>query len=75
MSPTHTGDVSVELTRTIPAPAEREESLLTVTLREAEPGATALTLVHARLTDVEGVDEGWGEALDRLEALYEEEGR
>jgi uncharacterized protein YndB with AHSA1/START domain len=58
------------------SPAEREESLLTVTLREGPSGTTELTLVHSRLTEAapggrEGVREGWGEALDRLEGLYE----
>jgi uncharacterized protein YndB with AHSA1/START domain len=53
--------------------ADPEHSLLTVTLREASPGATELTLHHDRLgapEDREGVREGWTEALDRLGSLY-----
>ena len=59
------------------SPGEREETLLTVTLRATGSGTTALTLVHARLApgDGQGATEGWTEALDKLEALYERSGR
>lgn len=57
------------------SPGEREESLLTVTLREAASGGTELKLVHSRLADGEGVHDGWSEALDKLMALYEMGGR
>ena len=55
--------------------ADPHETLLTVTLREAAPGATELTLVHDRLgvpapEDREEIRGGWDEALSRLESLY-----
>ena len=53
------------------------DSLLTVTLREAPQGKTALTLVHERLDDLaagmpdiaDNVETGWELVLDQLAAL------
>jgi uncharacterized protein YndB with AHSA1/START domain len=55
------------------------ESVLTVTLREAGPGTTELTLVHDRLAarppdELDQVRGGWDEALDKLVSLYPIEG-
>jgi len=52
------------------------DSRLTITLREAPGGATALTLVHERLDAIDAAmpgmadatATGWGMALDKLEA-------
>jgi uncharacterized protein YndB with AHSA1/START domain len=56
------------------------DSLLTITLREEQNGATALTLVHERLDDLyaampyvaENVGPGWEMVLGRLAAIIEE---
>lgn len=58
-----------------PDPEMREETLLTVTLRDADAGATEVRLVQTRVTlappfDEQSVDSGWNQALDKLEALY-----
>ena len=59
-----------------PAPREREDTLLTVTLRDAADGATEVRFDHERIThapptfDRPGVDAGWNSVLDKLEALY-----
>jgi uncharacterized protein YndB with AHSA1/START domain len=53
------------------------DSLLTITLREAPDGGTALTLVHERLDELaaalpdvaDSVGRGWELALDKLEQL------
>jgi uncharacterized protein YndB with AHSA1/START domain len=53
------------------------DSLLTITLREAPDGGTALTLVHERLDELaaalpdvaDNVGRGWELALDKLEQL------
>lgn len=60
--------------------ADPQESLLTITLREAAPGATLLTLVHDRLgvhppEDRESVRGGWTGALDKLASIYEGGGK
>jgi uncharacterized protein YndB with AHSA1/START domain len=52
------------------------DSRLTITLREAPDGDTALTLVHERLDALddampgmaESAAKGWGQALDKLAA-------
>jgi uncharacterized protein YndB with AHSA1/START domain len=52
------------------------ETLLTVELRELEPGLTELTLKHERLPNAEYgnlLRAGWTGCLDRLEALYAED--
>jgi uncharacterized protein YndB with AHSA1/START domain len=49
------------------------ETLLTVELRELEPGLTELTLKHERLpseTYRDAVTQGWGALLDNQVALY-----
>ena len=49
------------------------ETLLTVELREMEPGLTELTLKHERLpsdTYRNSVDQGWTGLLDNMVALY-----
>jgi len=59
------------------------DSLLTITLREAPGGATALTLVHERLEELaaampgvaESVGPGWELALEKLAAVVGEAGR
>src|ERR1035438_9345023 len=56
------------------------DSLLTITLREEQNGATALTLVHERLDDLhaampwvaENVGPGWEMVLGKLAAIIEE---
>jgi uncharacterized protein YndB with AHSA1/START domain len=56
------------------------DSRLTITLREAPGGATALTLVHERLDAIEAampgmaenVETGWGQALGKLAETIEE---
>jgi Uncharacterized conserved protein len=55
------------------------DSLLTITLREEQNGATALTLVHERLDDLyaamphvaENVGPGWEMVLDKLTSTIE----
>jgi uncharacterized protein YndB with AHSA1/START domain len=52
------------------------ETLLTVELREVEPGVTELTLKHERTpSDAyrDSVTQGWTALLDSLAALYAEE--
>jgi len=49
------------------------ETLLTVELREVEPGQTELTLKHERLPSDgyrNAVDQGWTGLLDNMVALY-----
>lgn len=51
---------------------DREPSLLTVELREVEPGTTELTLTHERARDLrsrELLAAGWPTCLDKLERL------
>jgi uncharacterized protein YndB with AHSA1/START domain len=56
------------------------DSLLTITLRDEQNGATALTLVHERLDDLhaampwvaENVGPGWEMVLGKLAAIIEE---
>lgn len=57
---------------------EAEETLFTVTFRDAEAGGTELTLEHERITlapplDTRSVDSGWSQALRKLQALYDKE--
>jgi uncharacterized protein YndB with AHSA1/START domain len=60
-----------------PAPGEREDSLLTVTLADAPGGGTEVRFDHERITlappnfDRPGVNAGWTSVLDKLEALYQ----
>ena len=60
-----------------PEPHEREDTLLTVTLRDAEGGGTEVRFDHERITfrppefDSPGVNAGWTSVLEKLEALYE----
>lgn len=54
---------------------EAEETLFTVTFRDAD-GGTDLTLEHERITlmpplDAESVELGWDGALRKLQALYD----
>lgn len=52
------------------------ETLLTVELRELEPGVTELTLKHERAPSeayLDSVTRGWTALLDSLAALYAEE--
>ena len=59
-----------------PEPAEREDTLLTVTLSDAAGGGTDVRFEHERITlappnfDRPGVNAGWTSVLDKLEALY-----
>jgi uncharacterized protein YndB with AHSA1/START domain len=58
-----------------PADPPQDGSTVTVTLREAGPESTELTLTHARLggapdEDSAGISQAWAEALDKLAALY-----
>jgi len=49
------------------------ETLLTVELREVQPGVTELTLKHERLpSDAyrDSLDQGWTDLLDNMVALY-----
>jgi uncharacterized protein YndB with AHSA1/START domain len=58
------------------------DSRLTITLREAPGGATALTLVHERFDAIDAAmpgmadatATGWGMALDKLEAAMGQAG-
>ncbi len=60
-----------------PEPGEREDTLLTVTLSDAEGGGTDVRFDHERITlappnfDRPGVNAGWTSVLDKLEALYQ----
>lgn len=61
----------------VPRPADppQDGSIVTITLREAGPGSTELTLIHSRLggapdEDGAGIAEAWRQALDKLAALY-----
>ena len=52
-----------------------EETLLTLTFRDAEGGGTALRLEHERITlapplDTSSVDTGWSQTLAKLQALF-----
>jgi uncharacterized protein YndB with AHSA1/START domain len=59
-----------------PEPRAREETSLTVTLRDAPGGGTEVRFDHERITlappdyDSPGVNAGWNSVLDKLEALY-----
>jgi uncharacterized protein YndB with AHSA1/START domain len=55
-----------------------EETLLTVTFRDAEDGATELRLEHERITltpplDTQSVDTGWTQTLAKLAAYFDKE--
>ena len=55
-----------------------EETLLTVTFRDAEGGATELRLEHERITltpplDTQSVDTGWTQTLAKLAAYFDKE--
>jgi uncharacterized protein YndB with AHSA1/START domain len=55
-----------------------EDTLLTLTFRDADDGGTALRLEHQRITlspplDGRSVDTGWTQALAKLQAYFEEE--
>ncbi|MET0909254.1 MAG: SRPBCC domain-containing protein [Ilumatobacteraceae bacterium] len=55
-----------------------EDTLLTLTFRDAEGGGTALHLQHERITlrpplDGSSVDTGWNETLTKLQAYFAEE--
>jgi uncharacterized protein YndB with AHSA1/START domain len=57
---------------------EAEETLLTLTFRDAGGGGTRLRLEHERITlapplDERSVDAGWGQTLAKLQALYDKE--
>jgi len=54
-------------------------SVLTIELRETDPGATEVTLIHDRLGEAPpgghmGVNTGWTQALDSLGRHFEQEG-
>jgi uncharacterized protein YndB with AHSA1/START domain len=58
--------------------AGAEETLLTVTFRDAEDGATELRLEHERITltpplDTQSVDTGWTQTLAKLAAYFDKE--
>ena len=55
---------------------DAEDTLLQITLRDADGGGTALRLEHERITlapplDDRSVDDGWTQALSKLQALLE----
>jgi uncharacterized protein YndB with AHSA1/START domain len=55
-----------------------EDTLLTVTFRDTEDGATELRLEHERITytpplDTESVDAGWTQTLAKLAAYFDKE--
>jgi uncharacterized protein YndB with AHSA1/START domain len=55
-----------------------EDTLLTVTFRDAEDGGTALRLEHERITleppiDTQSVDIGWSQTLAKLAAYFDKE--
>jgi uncharacterized protein YndB with AHSA1/START domain len=55
---------------------EGEETLLTLTFRDAEGGGTQLRLEHERITyegaaNDRSVNTGWSQTLAKLQALYE----
>jgi uncharacterized protein YndB with AHSA1/START domain len=55
-----------------------EETLLTVTFRDAEGGGTDLRLEHERITltpplDDQSVDTGWSQTLAKLAAYFDKE--
>ena len=57
---------------------DAEETLLTITFRDAEGGGTELRLEHERITlapplDDQSVDAGWSQTLAKLAALYDKE--
>jgi uncharacterized protein YndB with AHSA1/START domain len=57
---------------------DAEDTLLTLTFRDAEGGGTALRLQHERITlapplDTSSVETGWGQTLAKLQALYDKE--
>jgi uncharacterized protein YndB with AHSA1/START domain len=57
---------------------EAEETLLTVTFRDADDGGTELRLEHERITltpplDTQSVDAGWTQTLAKLAAYIEKE--
>ena len=56
---------------------DAEETLLRITLRDAEGGGTALHLEHEKITrthplDETSVNEGWSQTLAKLQALLEQ---
>lgn len=60
-----------------PDSGEREDTLFTVTFRDAPGGATEVVLEHERITlapphfDRPSVNAGWTSVFDKLEALFE----
>lgn len=60
-----------------PEPHDREDTLFTVTFRDAGDGATEVLLEHERITlappnfDRPSVNAGWTSVFDKLEALFE----
>jgi uncharacterized protein YndB with AHSA1/START domain len=57
---------------------EAEDTLLTVTFRDAEEGGTQLRLEHERITltpplDTQSVDAGWTQTLAKLAAYFDKE--
>ena len=55
-----------------------EDTLLTLTFRDAEGGGTGLRLQHERITlapplDTQSVDTGWSQALAKLAAFFDKE--
>lgn len=55
---------------------DAEETMLRITLRDADTGGTALRLEHERITlappfDEDSVDTGWSQALAKLMVLLE----
>jgi uncharacterized protein YndB with AHSA1/START domain len=57
---------------------EAEDTLLTVTFRDAEDGGTQLRLEHERITltpplDTQSVDTGWTQTLAKLAAYFDKE--
>jgi uncharacterized protein YndB with AHSA1/START domain len=55
-----------------------EDTLLTITFRDAEEGGTQLRLEHERITltpplDTQSVDTGWSQTLAKLAAYFDKE--
>lgn len=69
--------IALDFTFVEPGARAQEVTLLTVTFRDADEGATEVTFDHERIAfepprfDQSSVNEGWTSVLDKLEALYE----
>ena len=64
--------------RRVRVPPDAEDTLLTLTFRDAEDGGTELRLEHERITreppsTSQSVNAGWSQTLAKLQALYDKE--